>query len=1239
MAQSGAPSAAGALRELAESYWYCVYAWWRRAGLDAARAPRATLASFDHWLGDAPPQAADAGIARMREWIPVRLAELSSLGVKRRGEPPIAIDPVWAEERYAGEPDGDAEAIFQRRWALTVLELTAVTLQAEYAARGEDVLFGELIPFGSFEPSDEGRYSSAAAATDQTSGAMRKAVFDFRTRQRVLLRAFVADTVADPAEIESEITALLLACDAPGPEAGAASLPTVFRAVLPDQMLARAMRSVKMSSTGAGSWTPPSDTEIARLFPQYEMLGLIGRGGMGAVYRARQVELDRHVAIKLLPLEVSVDKEFADRFRREARAMAKLSHPNIIAVHDFGTTHEGHLFFSMEFVEGANLHEIIHGPGITPRQALALAAQVCDALAYAHGKGVVHRDIKPANVMVDAESHVKVADFGLARLMEANPENFGMTVSGIVMGTPAYMAPEQTRGMNVDHRADIYSLGVMLYEMLCRETPQGVFDPPSMRAAVDVRVDHVVARAMAQQPERRFQSSTEMKLAVEHIRTTPMMRAGHGAPAALPPKPQSRTALYVGIAAVLVVLSMVFWPKTKPVRRPPLAAATPAKASSAPATPALVLASATPVPIPVVSAPPPPAVVVEPKMPEPPVVTAPPPEVPSPGAKGSAQVVQWLAQVESQFTAQYQSEAAGPFEKAVATLRAQYLEQVERGSTAATKAGKLDDSLAWRNEQARLTAGRQPHDAPDEPTDPAPLRQLRENWRKAFAKLDTERFAKAKAAHQRFDALLDRGQIGYTQMGRLDDAVLLKAKRDEIRAAWLTPPVDLANSKPIVAPRPLGTAMDTPKPNAGTLTGREAVAYLYGLGLETVFIGNDGKRGNIGVNSKPEEVPKDRVEITEIRVGRKRDETFISDDDFKKLGPQRKLTSIGVGYASLTGTGLAFLAGSPDLVTAEVGSSGLTDAVLEPLVGLRKLENLLLVGSTQPLAWTRLGELSALPNLTTFQTEHAEHIPPAVLARARKLQRLRLVSSNLTEEHFAAIGALADLDSFSLSGQGEAGAAGLRYLEKCTKLTALNLTGSNGIGSHLGFIGKMRKLTTLDFDGADAPGLAGAAGAPALREINLNGSYGSQGTSDEGLKAIAASFPRLETLLFRDAATRSVTPEGIRSLAKLPKLKSFTWGSAPVSVEMAAALAMLPALEHLSLRLGGLNETHLAELAKCKSLTRLDLSYGGAALTPLVIDALKNLRGLRDLDISADKHTAEQIAALRKALPKCVVKN
>ena len=562
-----------ALRELAGSYWYGAYVWWRRSGLDAEAAGTATVASFTRWITTRLPSVEDSGAGMMREWLPPRLAELAVEGWELDGEPAIVIEQEWAERRYMEEPEGEPDAVFHRRWTLTVLEFTMQALRAEYAARGLETLFAEVSPFVGFEGADEAQahYAAAAERAGLTTGALKREVFDFRTHHRDLLRSIVADTVADPADINSEITALLCACELTGT---AAPLPTAIRTFKPDELLARAMNTVHMTSGGLGKWKPPSDEEIARLFPQYETLGIIGRGGMGAVYRARQVALDREVAIKLLPLEVSADQAFADRFVREARAMAKLSHPNIISVFDFGTTGEGHLFFVMEYVEGANVSQIIRGPGLGPDQAVVIAGQVCTALAYAHGKGVVHRDIKPANVMVGTDGTAKVADFGLARVAGADPADFGQTVTGTIMGTAEYMAPEQKRGMSVDHRADIYSVGVMLYEMLCQEPPQGAFEPPSQRAGCDARLDQIVLKAMHRTPEGRYQSTTEMKMDLEASRTPlpvapqrrlPPPRGNAGVNRLLiPPPEKSHTGLIVGIVVVALLAGALYLLNRKP---------------------------------------------------------------------------------------------------------------------------------------------------------------------------------------------------------------------------------------------------------------------------------------------------------------------------------------------------------------------------------------------------------------------------------------------------------------------------------------------------------------------------------------------------------------------------------------------------------------------------------------------------------------------------------------------------
>jgi serine/threonine protein kinase len=280
-----------------------------------------------------------------------------------------------------------------------------------------------------------------------------------------------------------------------------------------------------------GGFVPPHPEEIAPHFPHLEILELLGHGGMGAVYKARQTKLDRLVALKIIRPESADDPAFAERFMREARTLARLNHPNIVAVHDFGETGELY-FFVMEYVDGLNLRQLMQAGELQPEQTLELVPQICEALQFAHDEGIIHRDIKPENIPVDSRGKVKIADFGLARLVRPPPMPplrkggrrggyFTLTGTHQVMETPRYMAPEQMEGSHqVDHRADIYSLGVVFYEMLTGEIPMGQFDPPSRKAAVDARLDEVVLRALAREPERRYQQAGDVRSDVEAITST-----------------------------------------------------------------------------------------------------------------------------------------------------------------------------------------------------------------------------------------------------------------------------------------------------------------------------------------------------------------------------------------------------------------------------------------------------------------------------------------------------------------------------------------------------------------------------------------------------------------------------------------------------------------------------------------------------------------------------------------------
>ncbi len=274
--------------------------------------------------------------------------------------------------------------------------------------------------------------------------------------------------------------------------------------------------------------------EVARRLPQFEILKLLGRGGMGVVYQARQVNLDRIVALKILPPVDALTPDFVERFRREARSLAKLSHPNIVGVHEFGES-GGLYFLAMEFVDGANLREVQRARRMTPQEALAVVPKICDALQFAHEEGVVHRDIKPENILIDKRGRVKIADFGLAKLLRRDQADHTLTGTGMTLGTPRYMAPEQLdRPETVDHRADIYSLGVVFYEMLTGEVPMGRFAPPSEKVQIDVKLDEIVLHALERDVERRYQHASEVRTAVETVTSTPQPVAAPAAPPAQP---------------------------------------------------------------------------------------------------------------------------------------------------------------------------------------------------------------------------------------------------------------------------------------------------------------------------------------------------------------------------------------------------------------------------------------------------------------------------------------------------------------------------------------------------------------------------------------------------------------------------------------------------------------------------------------------------------------------------------
>jgi len=342
------------------------------------------------------------------------------------------------------------------------------------------------------------------------------------------------------------------------PFCGKAVQTTALRGICPECMLkAGLVETGEVGPDGTVMAKPPAMpapavAEIAPHFPQLEILECLGRGGMGAVYKARQPKLDRFVALKILTRRQDSgisDTEFAARFQQEARALARLNHPDIVAVYDFGEvgaasatgTVAGTLaggtpapvqptgkmpmplhYLLMEYVDGLTLRQLLQTKKISPEEALAIVPKICEALQFAHERGIVHRDIKPENILLDKQGRVKIADFGIAKILGSKAAGGSLTGVKDVIGTPHYMAPEQVeKPAKVDHRADIYSVGVVFYEMLTGELPLGKFAPPSSKVHVDVRLDEVVLHALEKEPERRYQHVSEVKSDVETIAATP----------------------------------------------------------------------------------------------------------------------------------------------------------------------------------------------------------------------------------------------------------------------------------------------------------------------------------------------------------------------------------------------------------------------------------------------------------------------------------------------------------------------------------------------------------------------------------------------------------------------------------------------------------------------------------------------------------------------------------------------
>jgi eukaryotic-like serine/threonine-protein kinase len=317
----------------------------------------------------------------------------------------------------------------------------------------------------------------------------------------------------------------------------------------------------------------------------YKILDRIGAGGMGEVYRARDARLGRTVAIKVIDPQVTADPQRRDRFLKEARAAATLSHPNIAALYGIGED-QGELFLVFEFVPGENLKTVIGGRPLNPRRAIDLAVQIADALADAQAEGIIHRDIKPSNIIVTPKGNAKILDFGLAAWTNGGAERehaaeavtVRVTAPGTTQGTVAYMSPEQALGGQLDHRTDIFSLGIVMFEMLTGKLPfSGATStalalqivqaqaplPSSVNRSLPVELDHIVSKALAKSLDHRYESAVTLSAELRSVGAILDVRSDANPPPALQvavqqPRRRSAGAWMIWLL-VLAALTAVGW--------------------------------------------------------------------------------------------------------------------------------------------------------------------------------------------------------------------------------------------------------------------------------------------------------------------------------------------------------------------------------------------------------------------------------------------------------------------------------------------------------------------------------------------------------------------------------------------------------------------------------------------------------------------------------------------------------
>ncbi len=1019
-------------------------------------------------------------------------------------------------------------------------------------------------------------------------------------------------------------------------------------------------------------WVPPSAAHLHELLPGFEVIEVLGSGGMGAVYRARQISLDRTVAIKILPPGIDdQDLGFTQRFQNEARTMARMNHPGIVQVYDFGQTGEGQLYIVMEFIDGTDLARLIASQGRLPTEhALAITAHVCDALHYAHAHGVIHRDIKPANILITSEGVVKVADFGLAKAADA--DHGGITKTNIAVGTPDFVAPEAlTIGAELDHRADLYALGVMLYVMLTGQVPRGHFRLPSTTPGTDPRFDEIIVKAMEMERDARYQSALDIRHDLDAILTAPYVTAGGPSSAAIPKgrlgpmrgQPRvhgnhtavknaqaSKLGAMVGIAAFVAISFAVYF-LFKPVGPPPVQPDSSSERAGNTAASSKLAPSETPAPAgapsfpagktPGLSNPSAPEKATLPKLPPeatmtairpaqsapvaPPAMTPNPPMSAAPVIAPSLPAMQpapapgdaRLAQLAEGFKNRFDVDAQKPFEAALASLDQSYVVNgLGRARANALQKGSLDEVTALDAEKTRVL-GQEPLPLSDLDTLPDSLKNLRTTYRSALAKLQADRAQKGRPLYDLYVKALDTYITDLTKSDRITEAQSVKRLRDTIAAdkeTLLEGSIATVKSSAATIPVPHANSSQPMPSLAVSPIIREP---MLPIPPEALAPPNKAEH-TMDIATVATSHPQGRVILMQ---GTKRIEAAHRPGQPADLSnlPKGNVRLLGLVTGSATDVDLNtdWLEGETALRDLELRELPLKNLLV--LRGMKDLLSLRLRAESSPLTSGRMAHLPPLPSLQTVEltTQMGATSLRILCERCPKLKSVTLSNPRLNEGGLLSLTLLPDLAEYTQDG----GTFPCKDLSALSKLQSLTLRNLNAAGSNFS---ALQNLNSFEVEAAELSDteIRSLAACAKLTKVRLSG----KNITDTSFTALG-TLPKIELL---EMSGTAITGSNLAALGSMKNIKQLILNRTAVDDASISQLPSLPALEELHLfDCPSVGDAAAAAAAKQPKLKFLAITQG--SVTDVGLQAICNgLPYLITLQLIGTQITDSGMAALKR---------